>query len=345
VELLLAILGWIEDTASLFNLRLVSKTFNAIAASMVLRVLLVTDTAQSVDGLACIQAGGTDTLNSVQEIVFEAAEDGYGQGDALDTAFSGLAKFRNLRVLRLRFNNYSLPMQLRLFAVLAAHPPPPLVSLTLHIIPIPDNIYATEAFQNIFRSLATLCISLVSYNDGSPASENSQLCDFWESSIPSILKSATNLTSLTIRSNYPVGVLPALPVAIHLPMLTALTLDSFILHPARADYDIAELIVRHKATLTHLELTDCWVLRGELGVYARPWHSVFQRFQQELVGLCSLRMSAKAYSWSRRYGYIFLAAESQYTYDDEAVLQVRDLDIAALQSLMSTVELRARSRI
>jgi hypothetical protein len=37
VELLLAILGWIEDTAVLFNLHLVSKTFNTIAASTVLR--------------------------------------------------------------------------------------------------------------------------------------------------------------------------------------------------------------------------------------------------------------------------------------------------------------------
>jgi hypothetical protein len=328
VELLLAILGWIEDTASLFNLRLVSKTFNAIAASMVLRVLLLTDIAQSVDGLACIQAGGTDTLNSVQEIVFEAAEDGYGQGDALCTAFSGLAKFRNLKVLRLQFDDYSLPLQLRLFTVLTAHPPPPLVSLTLHIIPIPNSIYATEAFRNIFRSLTTLCIS-VSYGN------QPQLSDFWESSIPSILKSATNLTSLTIRSYHPVGVLPAFPVAhIHLPMLAALTLDNFVLHPARADYDIAEFIVRHKATLTHLELTDCSVFRGELGVYARPWHSLFQLFQQELVGL-------RSWCSSRFCGYLFFPApESAHTHDNEAALQAKDLDDAALESLMSTMELR-----
>ncbi|KAJ7300753.1 hypothetical protein DFH08DRAFT_979342 [Mycena albidolilacea] len=314
VELLLAILGWVEDTAVLFNLRLVSKTFNAIAASMVLRVLRVTDVAQSVDGLACIQAGGTDTLNSVQEIVFEAAGDGYGQeGDALDTAFSGLAKFRNLRVLRLRFNSYSLPVQLRLFTVLAAYPPPPLISLTLYdIIPIPDGIYATEAFQNIFRSLTMLCISVSSGNQP-------QLSDFWES----------------------IGVLPAFPVAhIHLPMLAALTLDNFVLHPARADYDIAEFIVRHKATLTHLELTDCWVLRGEQGVYARPWHSLFQLFQQELVGLRSLSKTVSWYS-SRLCGYLFFPApESAHTYDTEAAVQAKDLDNAALESLTSTMELR-----
>ncbi|KAJ7869224.1 hypothetical protein B0H14DRAFT_2728333 [Mycena olivaceomarginata] len=334
VELLLAILGWIEDTTVLFNLRLVSKTFNAIAASMVLRVLLVTDIAQSVDGLACIQAGGTDTLNSVQEIVFEedfASGDGYGQIiDALCTAFSGLAKFRNLKVLRLQFDDYSLPLQLRLFTVLTAHPPPPLVSLTLHIIPIPNSIYATEAFRNIFRSLTTLCIS-VSFGN------QPQLSDFWESSIPSILKSATNLTSLTIRSNHPVGVLPAFPVAhIHLPMLAALTLDNFVLHPARADYDIAEFIVRHKATLTHLELTDCSVFRGELGVYARPWHSLFQLFQQELVGLRSLSKTVSWYS-----GYLFFRGpESAQIYDTEAAVQAKDLDDAALESLMSTMELR-----
>ncbi|KAJ7869099.1 hypothetical protein B0H14DRAFT_3581707 [Mycena olivaceomarginata] len=255
VETLAGSLGWIEDTAVLFNLRLVWKTFNAIAASMVLRVLLVTDIAQSVDGLACIQAGGTDTLNSVQEIVFE--ED-FASGE-------GYVSFGN----------------------------------------------------------------------------QPQLSDFWESSIPSILKSATNLTSLTIRSNYPVGVLPAFPVAhIHLPMLAALTLDNFVLHPARADYDIAEFIVRHKATLTHLELTDCWVLCGEQGVYARPWHSLFQLFQQELVGLRSLRMLTTisgSYLW-HFCGYIVLVPESRFFYyDHEAAVQARDLDDAAFESLMSTV--------
>ncbi|KAJ7869092.1 hypothetical protein B0H14DRAFT_2727583 [Mycena olivaceomarginata] len=300
VELLLAILGCIEDTAVLFNLHI----------------------AQSVDGLACIQAGGTDTLNSVQEIIFEAAGDRYGQeGDPLqvDTAFSGLAKFRNLRIVH------------------RARCPPttPLISLTLYnIIPIPDGIYATEAFQNIFRSLTTLCISVDSGNQP-------QLSDFWESSIPSILKSATNLTSLTIRSNHP-------SLTFTSPMLASLMLDTFILHPAHADYDIAEFIVRHKATLMHLELTDCWVLRGKQGVYARPWRSLFQLFQQELVGLRSLRMLTTisgSYLW-HFCGYIVLVPESRFFYyDHEAAVQARDLDDAAFESLISTVELRARSRI
>jgi hypothetical protein len=110
-----------------------------------------------------------------------------------------------------------LLLQLELFAVLATHPPP-LISLTLNnVIAMPHKIYTMEAFQNIFRSLATLSISVVS-DQGDGAYQQAPLFDFWEIGIPSILQSAARLTSLTVRSDQLVGFRPAAPLAtVHSP--------------------------------------------------------------------------------------------------------------------------------
>ncbi|KAF8132162.1 hypothetical protein K438DRAFT_1884985 [Mycena galopus ATCC 62051] len=367
VELILAIVNLVEDNTVLFNLRLASKTFNAVAAPLIFRVLSVRDSVQSAEGLACLQAGDPATRSAVQEIMFDGGPIGGGSWsdehitgqpgrDALFTAFSGLTKFPNLRTLRFEFhrefrepegtasfpNNSShfLLLQLGLFEVLVAHPPLPLVSLTLHhLIPIPHNIYAKEAFQNLFRPLTTLELSVL-YQGGPSWYQKQPLCDFWEACVPSILKNSTNLISLTLRSRYPVGARPALALgSIHLPVLTTLSLYNFVLDPARADYDIVEFIVRHRATLTHLELPMCYVYGVERGVYARPWHAVLRRFQQELLVMCSFQViTAKE---SNDMFYIFIGPTGLYRVDGQACRQARDLDVVALQSLQSAVEFRS----
>ncbi|KAF8190385.1 hypothetical protein K438DRAFT_924304 [Mycena galopus ATCC 62051] len=403
LELLLAIVELIvaEDTAAALEIRLVSKTFNALVAPLAFRVLSVRDSVQSAEGLACMQAGDTATINAVQEIVFrgnpedsdsydenaeyeDADEDANDEDaddeeadslgdedvsgkegrDALFAAFSGLTKFCNLKILRFEFHSkfrelgtsdnpsHFLLLQTGLFAVLAAHPPPSLTSLALHnLIAIPHNIYATDAFQNIFRPLTALDVTVIAdggrgygfdtvndrgYNDP-------QLCDFWETSIPSILKNATNLISLALGSNYPqVGVRPSLPLAgIHLPLLTNLSLDYFVLDPARADYDIVEFIVRHKATLTHLKFVDCYVYGVEPGVYPRPWRAVLQRFQQELPGLRSFQLLASMSGWTflERFGYLF-DTPPYYHVDHQTIRDAQHLDEPALEALVSAVESR-----
>ncbi|KAF8190396.1 hypothetical protein K438DRAFT_1971257 [Mycena galopus ATCC 62051] len=375
VELLLAIVEFVvaKNTAVPLEIRLVSKTFNALVAPLAFRVLSVRDSVQSAEGLACMQAGDTATINAVQEIVFrESPEDsdedvsGKEGRDALFAAFSGLTKFCNLKILRFKFHSkfreleasdnpsHFLLLQRGLFAVLAAHPPPSLTSLALHnLIAIPHNIYATDAFQNIFRPLTALDVTVIAdgcrgygfefdtvshrgYNDP-------QLCDFWETSIPSILKNATNLASLALSSNYPqVGVRPSLPLAgIHLPLLTNLSLDYFVLDPARADYDIVEFIVRHGATLTHLKFVDCYVYGVEQGVYLRPWRAVLQRFQQELPGLRSFQLLASMSGWTllERFGYLF-DTPPYYHVDYQTIRDAQHLDELALEALVSAVESR-----
>ncbi|KAF8146977.1 hypothetical protein K438DRAFT_1868391 [Mycena galopus ATCC 62051] len=368
-ELLLAIVDCIEGTAVLFNLRLVSKIFNVIAAPLVFRVVSVKDNVRSAEGLACLQAGGTPTINAVQEIVFEGDPDerahwrdaditGQAGRDAVFAAFSGLAKFPNLHTLRFKFYprfreletsvfpenpSHFLLLQLGLFAVLAAHPMPSLTSLELkNLIPVPHNIYATEAFQNLFRPLTTLRISVLSDHSNQDArNADSSLCDFWEASIPSILEISTRLTSLTMRSDYPVGIRPASPLAfIHLPMLTTLSLDNFVLDPARADYDIVEFIVRHKATLTQLELFECSVYSVEKGVYPRPWHAVFQRFRQELPSLRALQLlrPGAADDDTVELEYLYPSSSFPFFIDREASRRAIVLDEAAFQSLISTMK-------
>ncbi|KAF8146971.1 hypothetical protein K438DRAFT_1868373 [Mycena galopus ATCC 62051] len=367
VELILAIVNLVKDNTVLFNLRLASKTFNAVAAPLIFRVLSVRDSVQSAGRLACFQIGSTATRSAVQEIVFDGDPIGGDSWsdehitsqpgrDALFTAFSGLTKFPNLRTLRFEFHrefrepegtasfpdnpSHFLLLQLGLFEVLVVHPPLPLVSLTLHhLIPIPHNIYAKEAFQNL-RPLTTLDVSVL-YQGGPNGHQKQPLCDFWEACVPSILKNAPNLTSLTIGSKYPIGVSPALPFAdIHFPFLTALSLFNFTLDSARAGYDVVEFIVRHKATLTHLELTNCYVYGGEMRVYPRAWHHILQRFEQELPGLRSSRLlTDMARTFRLKKAYIF-RTPGYYFIDKQASTRFRDLDITALQSLRSVVESR-----
>ncbi|KAJ7664339.1 hypothetical protein DFH06DRAFT_322075 [Mycena polygramma] len=367
VELLQAIVDWVEDTPVLFNLRLASRTFNAIATPRVFRVLTVRDRVQSADGLAMIQNGLEDTTDAVQEIVFQGdPESEYTWRDeevsgetgrhALCAAFSGLAKFRNLKTLRFKFHSsfrevsdepsHFLLLQLGLFEVLANHPPPPLVSLMLHhIISVPNDIYTHEGFQNIFRPLTTLSISVLSENQSGSSYLSAPVAQFWGTSIPSMLTNAQYLTSLSLRTNYPVGVVPALPLAaIDFPALTALSLHNFILDPSSAEHDILEFVVRHKATLTHLKLSACEVFGGEARVYQRPWHVVLRRLQTELSRLRSFQLTEYDHAHDDHFeesrgpfGYLFLVDGHRYHGDDHVE---RGADRAALKSFMSTVAAR-----
>ncbi|KAJ7664343.1 hypothetical protein DFH06DRAFT_322156 [Mycena polygramma] len=368
VELLQAIVDWVEDTPVLFNLRLASRTFNAIATPRVFGVLTVRDSVQSAEGLVLIQNGLEDTTtDAIQEIVFQGDpktdhtwrdEEVSGETgrQALCAAFSGLAKFRNLKILRFQFYHcfrefsdepsHFLLLQQGLFEALAAHPPLPLDSLTLyHIISAPDNIYTHEGFQNIFRPLTTLSISVLSENQSGNAYLSAPLGQFWGTSIPSMLMNARCLTSLSLRTNYPVGVVPALPITtIDLPALTALSLYNFVLDPSSAEHDILEFVVRHKATLTHLKLSACEVFGGEARVYQRPWDAVLRRLETELYRLRSFQLMENdrtpygSYEESRGpFGYLFLVDGHHYHADDHAE---PGEDRAALKSLMSTVAAR-----
>ncbi|KAJ7102734.1 hypothetical protein C8R44DRAFT_346464 [Mycena epipterygia] len=362
LELLRAIASDVDDNSALLTLRLASKTCDSIAKPFAFRMLTVRDNIQSAETLVCLQNCESIT-NFVQEVVFKADPDGLSSYElliadpsgeegrtALSVAFSGLQKFPNLRTLRCDFHSvfqendtvdvpeepsHFLRLQFDVFTALAANLCPSLVSLTLNnVIAMPDDIYGEEDFQNIFRSLKTLHISVLSDTDGEGAYYQDPLSDFWEHSITHILVSASNLTSLTLRSDQPVGVGPALPLdLVHMPHLTSLVLHNFVFDPwvALPKFDIVAFIVRHHPTLTRLELGECSVYGGEGGLYVRPWQAILQRFERELLHL-------RVFRYWPHFSYVILLLGDGYMEDREA--DDKTQDIAALDSLMSVVEAR-----
>ncbi|KAJ7457349.1 hypothetical protein FB451DRAFT_593363 [Mycena latifolia] len=359
-ELLHAIVGAVKDHSALLNLRLASKTCNSIASPWAFRVLTVTDSVESAEGLTCLQNCDKLITNAVQEVVFKGDPEGlsnvYGyidetsgeEGrDALSAAFSGLHKFPNLTTLRLDFHacfleedtvdvpenpSHFLCLQLALFAALAANPCPALVSLTLNnVIAMPDDIYTTETFQRFFRPLERLHLSVLSDTDGEGAYYLEPLNDFWEKSLAHILRSAHYVTTLTLRSDQPIGFSLSLDT-VHLPRLADLSLHNLIIADTTAGADIAEFIVRHGATLARLELDACSVFREDAGV-TRPWHAVLRRFKEELPHLRSFQLTPLP------PGYIELDPGHYYMEITETVGPEAD-DSAALQSLMAVLEAR-----
>ncbi|KAJ6523299.1 hypothetical protein B0H19DRAFT_1201765 [Mycena capillaripes] len=311
-ELLHAITKDVEHDPSIFSLRLVSKTLNAIASPLALRVVVMNDSVKSAEAVSFLQGCDESTTSLVREVVFRGDPNSEVQNDwrekssgdseaareALKTTFSGLAKFRNLEVLRLNFHNcyqeditYDTPeepthfllLQNELFATLAANPPLPLVSLILNnVLAVPDAIYAENDFHQIFLPLQELEISVLSDVDYEGSYFQEPLVDFWKDSVAHMVRSATAVTALTICSDQPVGAYPALSFKdMSFPRLASLSLHQFVF----SDSDVVEFILRHKATLTRLELHDCSIDGGENGDFSHLWYAVLTRFEVELHAL------------------------------------------------------------
>ncbi|KAJ7727261.1 hypothetical protein B0H16DRAFT_1591160 [Mycena metata] len=365
-ELVFAILDLTEDGSVLFALRSLSKRFDAMVTPLAFRTLTVRDSVRSAGALVSLQNCDTAITSAVQEIVFKAENqhidsvDGQAARDAVYAAFSRLSKFSNLKSLRLQFyHGWSLTpsqdvpplhLQTTLFGALAAHRPPPLASLTIHnLVALPAPAYTETAFQNIFRTLITLHLSTYPEpyldNDNAYDRDFPPLRDFWNICVPHMLKSAPHLTSLTIHSDRWIGVGPVVPFAdIHLPALAALSLRYFVFHPADPATDVLEFIVRHKGTLTHLELENCTVYGGpnHRKECPRPWHVMLRRLERELPRLRSLRVTVTGFAFlaPRPCGYLLLVPWNSYSHTVADVFGVRAQDDDALASLISRVESR-----
>jgi hypothetical protein len=289
----------------------------------------------------------------------------------LKTVFSGLAKFSNLKILRLDFHNcyqeegavetsdcwedptHFLKLQSDIFTALAAHPLPSLVSMALNnLLAIPDEIYAKEEFQQIFRSLEELHVSVLSDTNGEGSYYQEPLVEFWETSVPHVVRSAVALTALTIRSDLPVGSGPMLTTKdLFHPHLASLALHQFKFDPALPDSDMVAFILRHKATLTRLELHGCSIDGGEDGEFPRPWNAVLKQFETELGALREFVLQNEnetesdedAVGRDPRFEYTRLNAGFGFMPWDEEV-DTEDLDLPALESLMAVVESRGGKR-
>ncbi|KAF8190395.1 hypothetical protein K438DRAFT_1971256 [Mycena galopus ATCC 62051] len=131
-------------------------------------------------------------------------------------------------------------------------------------------------------------------------------------------------------------------IATQLPTLTTLSLEYFISDHGRADYDIVEFILRHKATLTRFKFVDCYVYGVARSVYLRPWHAVLQRFQQELSGLRSFKLLASKSS-RERFGYS-LPRPLDGRADWQANHDAAHLDIPALEAFKVNTQPPAMTR-
>ncbi|KAJ6632174.1 hypothetical protein B0H10DRAFT_1976402 [Mycena sp. CBHHK59/15] len=374
-ELLQLIADDVEDE-SLPNLRLASRTLNSVATPLVFRVVTVHDSVRSAEALSGLQSCDKSVTNAVQELIFKgdpeedtmiSVSEEPGR-DALARAFSRLGNLSNLVHLRFDFHQYFeedelwtvsenpshfLRLQLGIFRALAENPIPALVSLTLNnVIGVPDYIHGEDGFLDIFQQLKTLSISVIyeGYYCYPPIGQ------FWDGSVRYILDNAVSLTSLTLRSDEPVGVQPALSFENALmPYLKSLSLHNFALDPTVPEYDVVEFIICHKRTLTQLTLDECSIDGGSIGDgqnahFDRPWGAVLRRFEAELSALQMFSLTNGA---SRdvedsprdpRFCYTYEEPGFGYITIDYGEVVGEEDDEAALESLMATVEARRTHR-
>ncbi|KAJ7876583.1 hypothetical protein B0H13DRAFT_2548627 [Mycena leptocephala] len=325
LELFQVISKDVEHDPSIFSLRLVSKTVNSVVTPLAFRVIIVNDSVKSAEAVSFLQGcdksvtslatrrrkairtigeASRPTLCSTHHLIeaIKAETSGEAGRAALRAVFSALTKFPNLQNLRLDFHDqwqedttheipenptHFLLLQNELFATLAANPPPPLMSLTLNnVLAVPDNIYAQEDFHRIFRPLQKLEISVLSAVDYEGSYFQDPLIEFWLDNIVHMIRSATAVTALTIRSDQDVGACPSLSFKdMSFPRLTSLALHQFVFEPGIPEVDVVAFILRHKTTLERLELHDCSIDGGEDGDFPRLWHAVFALFEAELSSL------------------------------------------------------------
>ncbi|KAJ7715083.1 hypothetical protein B0H14DRAFT_3171330 [Mycena olivaceomarginata] len=352
LELLQTITEDIRHDPSIFTLRLVSKTLNSAATPLAFRTVVVNDCFKSAEAVSFLQDCDDSITSLVHRVLFRGdsavKRDG---GDALISVFSRLSRLPNLKRLRLDFHRYFeeedtfripgnptryLLLQHAIFRALGANPfPSSLISLTLHnVLSIPDDIYLDAAFHRVFAPLHSLDISVLSNVEDEGAYFQDPLVSFWNDSMAAIVRSATALTKLTIRSDHPVGAYPALSFR-----------DTFLPYLASLTLDVVAFILRHKGTLARLALHGCSIDGGEDGVFLRPWHAVLALFEAELDGLRNFLFvnddAARESEFERDARFVYTRLDPGWGYmpwNEE--LATEGLDLPALESLQAVVKSR-----
>ncbi|KAJ7641790.1 hypothetical protein FB45DRAFT_1000315 [Roridomyces roridus] len=352
-----------DDAKTLFDLRLVSKPIKQITTPLAFKGVAVRASVKSAEAVSVLQDSEDESLrDAVKEVVFRGDErvvlregNAAEETAALVKVFSGLAKFPRLESLQLDLHDQYeedraesgptsyLRLQLALFESLTTNHPPSLTSLALNnVIAKPDSIYTRDDFKVIFQPLQRLELSILSEDPDCEGSYAEQpLVDFWAKSIPSIIRNATSLTSLTLRSTAQwVGAMSFKDI--FLPELSELVLHKFILEPMMAEYDTVEFILRHKNTLTRLELSSCSIGGGEEGTpMPRLWHAVFKSFEKELVNLKEFVLLDEegGEDFDERLMYTVLLAGDGYAIAEDEIGGGEE-DLAALESLREVMNSR-----
>ncbi|KAJ7187158.1 hypothetical protein C8R46DRAFT_285322 [Mycena filopes] len=362
-----------EDDPSIFILRLVSKTVNAVVTPVAFRVLVVKDNVKSASAVTSLQDCDESVTSHVRKVTFNGrTPEGFRSGEdaknALKSAFAGLSKFPNLQTIQLDFHGlweefvkqkwtrlvpdelsrfYNL--QCAILAGLAENPIPSLVSLVLHnVIALPNAIYQQENFHRLLQPLQTLEITSLSDPDTEVWFEKRFLSVFWRQSVAHMVHAASSLTSLIIRSDQDVGVNPPLSfMNAVLPNLTSLVLEQFMLDPTVAvGSGVFAFILRHQATLTHLELHYCAIDGGEGPTFPGQWATILTRFERDLGALREFvfdnhwKGKPTVVGRDTRFTYTRLNRE-QYDYQIwKEVIEGEEQDLPALESLLAVVKSR-----
>ncbi|KAJ7054926.1 hypothetical protein C8F01DRAFT_1161824 [Mycena amicta] len=382
LELLQLIAQNVDEQATLLALRGVSNALNLVVTPLAFRVLVIRDSVEGGEALSSLQDCADSITCSVREIIFAGdskipslygwIRDGETSGkagrEALARAFGDLSKFPNLTHLELRFHDvwqeacvneapenptHFLQLQLRLFQLLAENPLPGLVSLTLHnVVAAPHEIYDQENFLAFFRRLEFLEISILYDLDFCGYYIKDPVISFWNN-MANVIRNATAVTTLVIRSDHPVGSEPVLPFGhIHLPHLQSLTLQLFCILPADPDADVLSFILEHAATLKRLELRDCSIDGGEERCHGfpRPWHAVLASLKTGLPNLNTFvlenRKPVPEDEQDSRFAYTY-RENSWVTYTDlkvgdEPVVGNKE-DLVALETLLAVVDARQKT--
>ncbi|TFY79906.1 hypothetical protein EWM64_g4098, partial [Hericium alpestre] len=184
-------------------------------------------------------------------------------------------------------------------------------SLTLVNIAVADeSVYERPEFMALLRGLSQLQITVVSNEKLDPKINRDYPDDpwsiFWEDImfqriLPS-LNGSSALTHLVLHSGEHIGIKPTFSFkALRFPCLSSLSLMRITFDEKIGTEDF---IIRHKATLSRLELCRCLLLvHFDEDKPARLWSQIWDRFAKELTGLKEFMLSTEWDQNARRDKY------------------------------------------
>ncbi|TFY70301.1 hypothetical protein EVG20_g2705 [Dentipellis fragilis] len=382
-EILLSIAD-VASPRALRSLRATSKTWHGLATATAFRSLCVRDRARSAQAFVRILEDNV-LAQYVQEVVFQdSSANYYGQSndeertedpdiektiETVEAAFSLLHNVPNLSALRLVFHPEWMEedaMDIDIVSdelrteravltgvtVAAASPNLTLRSLTLlNLSSIHDPAFDQPAFHNLLSPLQHLHIAnkCVGY-DHEGFNELDPYVEFWTLTIPQCfllpasLYAGSALTTLALHSAEDLGLAPNFSLAdFHYPHLTSLSLRRILFHESTGT---EEFILRHKDTLTRLELRECKIgMEDFADVPEMVWSVVYGRLADGLQCLTELLVEERWELWWKTMPLRYAGLDAGFGYLPPHDEDLPEGDAEALESFRAVVAARkARAR-
>ncbi|KAI0313434.1 hypothetical protein OF83DRAFT_535110 [Amylostereum chailletii] len=319
-ELLIKI---IKDVAlsqtDLLRLRSADRKLRYLATPHAFRVLDVGYTPKSAKGLENLldsQAVAQyveeilceDTDEDTRKFKYEPDSDDEVIFTAYSNALSALHRFPNLHSLSFDFfvvhldedewemgpaSAYQQFQRTVLEALSRSpRPHPSFKSLTIEgILPHIHAVYADPAFTAFIGSLHHLRWFVLVDGDDGIYEHALVFQDYWNTVSTRVLRPAVLLRSLSLGAGDIVGGMPSVDLGpVHCPHLESISLTNVQFDPDDRVHGTEDFIMRHKDTLTKLELNRCAIEDVEDGFSVPIWADVWDRFARELGKLRELKV-------------------------------------------------------